>query len=314
MTTSLNIEVLFSSSKSLNPDFSKIRFGKYEITTLPTIKESLADTKENCLLNFQDVWKEDQMHSNPEKEADYILSLLSVLFESRIEYGATKLGNVQVSIRQKRSPYLEGRIENLPNIEEIMRKLNSLDKDLLRQFLRSCNVYRASMSLIRDNPTLSFFLLVTSIEAISGKVIQKTELATNFVEFIIKYMPEALKREVGDEKLLLLLIRQAWKMRCAFTHGGTGISIGSLSADNAERMYVKHYVAGKEVYSPSIKWLETVVRSALLSFLLQQNESNPDETKFAQLAREEGVIYLKPSRPVLAGRLVTRGDVDLDFK
>ena len=85
LTNSLNIEVLFNSSKSLKPSISKIRFSKYEITTVPTIKESFADTKESWLLKFQDVWKENQSNSNPEKEADYILSLISLIFESKIE-------------------------------------------------------------------------------------------------------------------------------------------------------------------------------------------------------------------------------------
>jgi hypothetical protein len=71
---------MFNSSKSLKPEISRIKFDKYEITTLPILRESFADTKESYLLKFQDVWQENQSHSNPEKEADYILSLLSVLF------------------------------------------------------------------------------------------------------------------------------------------------------------------------------------------------------------------------------------------
>jgi hypothetical protein len=42
-------------------------------------------------------------------------------------------------------------------------------------------------------------------------------------------------------------------MRCAFTHGGKNISIGSLSADKADRSYIKHYVDGKETFSPESK-------------------------------------------------------------
>ena len=63
MVDSSNIEVLFTSSKSLNPSISKIELGKYGVTTLPTMKESLTDTKENCLLRFEDVWTENQTYS-----------------------------------------------------------------------------------------------------------------------------------------------------------------------------------------------------------------------------------------------------------
>ncbi len=313
MVYSLDIEVLVTSSKSFNPNISKIKFDKYEITTLPTIKESLTDTKENWLLRFEDAWKEKQTHSNPEKEADYILSVLSVLLESKIEHVATKSNNVQVSIRQRKAPYLEGSINSLPNIEEIIYKLNSLNHDLLRQFLRSCNAYRASISLIENNPTLSFFLLVTAIEAISGKVIKKTE-RLNFQEFVLGYMSEELKKEVGNKELLSLLIDQAWKMRCAFTHGGTSLSIGSLSAEHSKRIYVKHYIGDKEVFSPSIRWFEKVVRSSLLSFLEQQSEVKGEESKLPQLAKDEGVIYVKTAKPVQSGRVVTTSDLDLDFR
>ena len=310
LTTSLDIEVLFSSSKSLKPNISKMKFGKYEITTVPTIKESFADTKESWLLRFQDVWKENQSYSNPEKEADYILSFISVLFGSNIEYVAAKSNNVQVSMNQKRPSNLEGTIESLPNMEELMKKLDSLDSDMLRQFLRSCNAYRAAMSLVRDNPTLSFFLLVTSIEAISGKVIRKTD-RLNFVEFILKYVPEALRREVGDEKLLLSLIKQAYDMRCAFTHGGTSISIGSSYADQTNRIYVKHYVENKEVRSPSLRWFEVVVRSTLLSFLEKLGTSNSDEPKLPQLAQEKAVMHVKAAKTLQAGRILTSDDLDL---
>jgi hypothetical protein len=198
-------------------------------------------------------------------------------------------------------------------MEEMMQKLNSLDTDLLRQFLRSCNAYRASMSLIEDNPTLSFFLLVTAIEAISGKIVKKTE-RLNFVEFTLRYMPEALKKEVGDEKLLSLLMNEAYNMRCAFTHGGTGLSIVSLPVDQSKRIYVKHYVDGKEVCSPSIKWFEIVVRSTLLSFLEQQSVLSAEKPKLAELAREEGIFYFKAAKPVQSGRIVTTEDLELDYK
>lgn len=65
------------------------------------------------------------------------------------------------------------------------------------------------------------------------------------------YLPSSFQEELKDKKLLSLLIKQAYKMRNAFTHGGTEISIGTLSADDLQRNYVKHYVKGKEVYSKS---------------------------------------------------------------
>jgi hypothetical protein len=81
-----------------------------------------------------------------------------------------------------------------------------MDSDILRQYLRSCSSYRTALTLIDDNPTLSFFLLATAIEAISGKIIKKKQLRENFTEFIVKYIPTALRDEVGNPELLETLV------------------------------------------------------------------------------------------------------------
>jgi hypothetical protein len=314
LATSLDIEVIFNSSKSISPTISAVKMGKYEITTIPTVRESLTDTKETWMLKFKDVWTDNQMHSNPYKEAEYVLSFLSLLCESKMQYLASKSNSVQSEIRQKHSSYLEGKIEGFPKIEEAIQKMNSLDVDMLRQFLRSCSSYRTSLSLIDDNPTLSFFLLVTSIEAISGKVIKKSD-KVNFREFILKYIPSELKKEVGTDKLLVDLINEAYTMRCAFTHGGTNISIGSQTADQSNRPYIKHYVESKETFSPSLRWFEKLVRAVLINFLIEQPILNPVETKLSDLARDEALIYMKIAKDgLLPGRLVTTQDLDLDAK
>ncbi len=307
------MEVSFSSSKSLNPSILPIRFGKYELTTLPTVKNSLGDTREIWSLKFDDVWLDNQMHSFPQKESEYILSFLSLLCESKIQYIACKSDNVQSEIRQNNSSsYLDGKIEAMPGIEEALQKMCSMDSELLRQFLRSCNAYQTSLTLIEDNPTLAFFLLVTSIEAISGKVIQKSD-RVNFKEFISKYLPTEFWNEIGNRNITIKLINEAYNMRCAFTHGGTNISIGSMSAEESKRNYVKHYVEGKEVLSPSLRWFQKIVHAVLLTFLGAQTIKVPDERKLSEIAKEGAIITLKIARAGLKpGRVVTSNDLDLD--
>jgi len=134
------------------------------------------------------------------------------------------------------------------------------------------------------------------------------------MEFIFKYIPDYLKKELGDEKLLQALIEEAYNMRCAFTHGGTEISIATLSADFLNRKYVKHYIKEKERYSPSIKWFESVVRAVLIGFLRDQRISWKRKSKLNELAMKEKVIYLKLSKSVKLGQLITTEDVDLDFQ
>jgi len=54
----MTVEILFNSSKSLPPKYERIEFGKYAIRTIATLKESLLDTHEHLILQFDDIWKE----------------------------------------------------------------------------------------------------------------------------------------------------------------------------------------------------------------------------------------------------------------
>jgi len=310
---SLQIEILFTSSKAFVPVLEEVTFGKYKLRSIPTARESIDDTHESLILEFQDVWKKGQSHSNPEKEGDYALSLLSLVNGMKAEYNSTKVNNVQVTIGRKRSSFLMGKIELPTDVEDLLKRLQSMDPDLLRQYMRSCSAYRTALSLIDHNPTLSFFLLVTAIEAVSNKVMKSGDLGKSFVEFILKYLPKQFENELGSD-LLLLLLKEAWNMRCAFTHGGKEISIGTLSADHTDRKYVKHYIDNREVVSPSISWFSSIVRVALIGFLRDQKIDQIQESKLSDLAKEEGIIHVKAAREIKAGHVVTTHDVDLDYK
>jgi hypothetical protein len=307
------VEILFTSSKALEPGLKEVRFNKYRISSIPTAKESLDDSHENLVLDFQDLWKEGQTSSNPEKEGDYVLSLLSLVSKMKVEFDSIKVNNVQVTLRRRRSSSLMGKIKLPTDLEDLLRRLQSMDPDLLRQYLRSCSAYRAALSLIDDNPTLSFFLLVTAIEAVSNKALKSGELKKDFREFILRYLPKSFEDELGRD-LLLLLLEEAYTMRCAFTHGGKEISIGTLSADHTDRKYVRHYIDDREVVSPSISWFGDVVQAVLLGFLKAQAIAEIHESIMSDLAKEEGIIYVKAAKEVKAGQVLTAKDVDLDFQ
>lgn len=310
----MDVKILFTSSKTLEPQLREVAFDKYKISSIPTARESLTDTHENLLLEFYDLWKEGQTSSNPEKEGDYVLSLLSIILQMKVEFDSVKVNNVQVTLKKKRSSFLKGKIEFPSDFQDLYKKLHSLDLDVLRQFLRSCSTYRTALSLIDDNPTLSFFLLVTAIEAVSNKVIKGDKIRENFREFILKYLPSSFEEELGDRKLLLSLINEAYNMRNAFTHGGTEISVGTLSADSLKRDYVKHYIEDREKYSPSLRWFESVVHAVLLAFVRAQKTVNGKESKLPDLALEEAIIHVKTKKAIKAGQVVTTKDVDLNFQ
>jgi hypothetical protein len=311
---SFPVEILFTSSRAWDPRLEEVTFDKYKLRSVPTARESLDDTHESLILGFQDSLEEGQVSSNPEKEGDYILSFLSLVNAMKVEFSSLKLNNVQVTLRSRRSSFLIGKMDSSVDLGELCRKLKSLDQDILRQYLRGCSAYRTALSLIEDNPTLSFFLLVTAIEAVSHKVMRTGDQRKDFVEFILKYLPRSFEDELGDKGLLLLLIDEAYNMRCAFTHGGTEISIGTLSADRVQRKYVKHMVKDKEVYSPSISWFAGVVQATLMQFILDQKAAEGHASILSDLAREEGIIYVRAAGKVEAGQVVTAKDVDLEFQ
>ena len=310
----LNIEVLFTSSKTLEPKLKEITFSRYKIRTIPTAKESLNDTSESFLLEFQDLWKEGQIASNPKTECDYVLAVLSLMSEMKVEFDSIKIDNTQGTLRKKRSSFLMGNVELPSNLEDLFKKLQSMNMNLLRQYLRSCNAYRTALSLIDNNPTLSFFLLVTAIEAISGIVMKKKGNRASFREFILAYLPKSFEDELGCKELLLLLIKRAYDVRNDFTHGGSGLSAGVFVADRLERNYLKHKEKGKEVYSPSIKWMGSVVRAVLLEFLRHQKVGDVQKSKLSEIAIEDATIDFIATRTVKAGQLVRPKDLDLDFQ
>jgi hypothetical protein len=311
---SFPVEILFTASKAWDPRLKEVTFDKYKLRSVPTAKESLADTHEGLILEFQDLWKKGQVSSNPEREGDHVLSFLSLVHAMKVEFNSFKLNNVQVTLRSGRSSFLNGKMDSSIDLGELCRKLESLDQDLLRQYLRGCSAYRTALLLIEDNPTLSFFLLVTAIEAVSNKVMRSGSQRKNFAKFILKYLPKSFEGELGSKGILLLLIDEAYTMRSAFTHGGSEISIGTLSADHVQRKYVKHIVKGKEICSPSLSWFAGVVQTVLLKFLLDQETGDEHESILSDLAREEGIITVRAARDVKAGQLVTTKDVDLDFQ
>jgi len=281
-------------------------------SAVPTARESPIDTHENFLLEFQDIWEEQRKSSNPRGESEYVLSLLSLFSEMKVEFDSMQIENIQSTFRRSHSSLI-GKIELPSDLEDLFRKLLSMDVDLLRQYMRGCSAYRTALSMIDDNPTLSFFLLVTAIEAISGKVIKRTD-RENFTKFILTYLPISFENELETKELLPLLVSRAYDMRCEFTHGGCEISRGSVLADQLKLNYVKHQIRNKELYSPSVRWFARVVRAALINFLRQQLIMEEKKSDLSGLAMEEGVIYLQAAKDVKEGQVVTTKDVDLSFE
>lgn len=77
-------------------------------------------------------------------------------------------------------------------------------------------------------------------------------------------------------------------------------------------MYVKNFIDGKEVKTPSLKWFEAVVRNTLLGFLIAQETIKEPKDTVKEISLEHGVVHLKTMRDIAAGSIVTDKDLDLD--
>ncbi len=311
----LNVVIRFSSSKKINPDISEIELGSYKIRSIPSIQDSVTSTAEEMLLEFDDVWIKNQTASNPEKEAHYILSLLSVLGRTRIDFNSIRINNVNVTFRTSRAyKQFIGRLDLPSDFDDIYNNLLSLNEKLFVQYMRSCSAYQNAISLLPNNPTLGCFMLVVAIECLSNVEIRgKSSHFGKFRDFIIKYLPSEIRAEETDMDLFTELLEQIYrKYRSGFTHGGLSISVGSLAADKAGLKYVKHYIDGKEMKSPSLTWFENIVRGVLIEFLKKQvGTSVEDRRRLVDLAVTESVLNVKLRKPKKPGEVVFLGEVDI---
>ena len=309
---SMPVVVRFTCSREFAPTIEEAIIGKYRIKPIPARKPIFARFGEELLLSFVDQWEEGQQHSNPMEESRYVLAWFSLALRARIEYRASKINNVDADVQQlpKYKDFVS-RLEAFPlEIDDLYHKLLSLDERLLRQYIRSCLVYQSALSMLEDSPTLTFFLLVVAIECLSNTVLPTGTKKERFVQFVRDYMPAGPKTTQDDETLFIRLLDSAYYYRSGFTHGGASIPEACLMADQAGYSYVKHYVKGKETYSPGLGWLERVVYTSLIEFLRRQKKADKTDFDLADLAGQEGIIMLKTKRPVQSGRVVTSADVD----
>jgi len=306
MMESYKVVTRFSLSKEIIPGTSEIEFGKYRFFSIPSVRELFKTKEEEAILEFVDVWKENQMYSNPEEEARYVLAALSLLLRTQVRFHSMRTNNVSVTIETGIPKRFLGRLTISQDFQELYKKLCSLETEVLKLYFRSARIYQTAISLSREDPTLSFFLLTVAIECLSNNVIKKGSHQERFEAFIREYLPS----ELEDERQHLNFLKQAYKVRSLFTHRGMDIATASSLADSAGIPAVKHFVKGKEVITPSLLWFERIVQGVLVNFLRRQ-KIRKTQKNLSELARERGVIYLKSKKPLTAGQLVTKEDIEL---
>ena len=198
----MDVKTKFIHSKAFNPNFENIIFGKYKLENLPTGREGMLSSSWEGLLIFEDNMREGERSSQPIVESDYILYWLSLMFRMRVEPKGILLNNVETGYTKRYREYYreyEAQITELPDLENLIKKLCSLDIDILRQYIRACAVYNFALTLFGENNTFAFFLLSVSIECIANKVIPEGQTCDKFTQFILNNISEEKAKECKDE-------------------------------------------------------------------------------------------------------------------
>jgi len=313
--SSLETKAFFVTSRRIHPKFGNVNFGKYTVEPVPSPDTGNTGATNQYLLRFPDEIRENEQRSNPDREARQVLSLLSLWLGTRLEVKSLMVNSVNIGAltRDVAATGITGIAEDLPNLQLLTQKFNSLDLDLARQFLRAADVYKTAVNLIGQNNTLSYFLLTVAIECLSNKT--KTESdkgkCDSFISFILSYLPD--KSQIESEEIWKELLKEVYyRHRSGFTHGGKEIPEATEIADGLNRVYVKHIIDGKEVKTPSLRWFESVVRNSLLGFLIAQESNEDPKDRVKEISLEHGVIQLIASRDITAGSVVTEKDFKLD--
>jgi hypothetical protein len=317
MNQSIQTVIKCKLGKSLKPDFSGVNIGKYSFSPLPSEISEGFETE--LLLNFEDKWKEGQEGSNPEREGEIILSWLSMVLRQKLKVCSSRLNNVQIPTNNKEIILFESLINFPDNISELYIKLKSLPIDLLDKYVRACECYQEALLVSNNNPTISFFLFVVSVECLSNKdndfygyltkelskekEISKEEiekvykkfkeeygLKTNFIEFILSNFDE-WKKEFSEEDFRKLL-SSIYNIRSLFTHEGENLEKYIKLIDcSLKSKSISTKIGNKDLEFPGLTYLSNVIRVVLINFLAKQEVSQQDN--IPELALKDSLVNLK---------------------
>lgn len=310
----MEIKIRFSTSQKIHPKFQNLSIGKYTIEPLPSSSDGGQQVTDDYLLRFQDKMREGESRTNPKAEGDLFLCCLSLFLGSKIKIKALMMNSINAPAIDTAGAYrnYETTLKELPDLNDFVKKLMLKDSTIIKQFFRSCEVYSVAMNLLGENNTLSYFLFTIAIECLSNVVIDKGGKCDKFIAFILKYIEDKsdLKSESEWKKFLKEIYHNH---RSGFTHGGKNIPEGVSLADRLNRIYVKNFINGKEIKTPGLKWFESVVRRALIGFLLScEQDTELEIDHFKNFSLESGKIILEAKKAINAFTMITEKDVNLD--
>jgi hypothetical protein len=295
-------EIRFELSKRFPIAQGRIDLFRYQLMPLPSRYEG----HQEAILAFQDGMEKG--HSNAEHEGEIILSVLAMLFDCKIKKTGYRLNGLDISghspVKAPLDNFFGGEI-GADEYATLVHQIFTLGDQLTKQFIRACNSYSLAISSIELDRALSFLLLVTALECISTQeeLYPNTELdkskksVERYCRLVKEYCtnPQELYPSDGEDGFFRDLKTVYYSHRSAFVHGGKEISIASKVADQTDCNSIGHFVEGKEIFTPGLKWFFQVTRRTLVGFVssFPRTLVTPNLEVLADIARSRSVLTMR---------------------
>lgn len=295
-------EIRCELSKRFPNTQGELDLARYKLRPMPTRYGG----RQEALLVFEEDMKRG--HANSEEEGKIVLSFLSLLFNCQTTKTGYRINDIDISGSSQRKPHLSDLFEGVlevTNYSENVEQLFSLGEQLAKQFIRACNAYSLAIASVELDTSLSFLLLVTALECIStqeeflanselDKLKKSTERYCRLVQEYCESV-EQLHPNGNEASFVRELKTVYYSHRSAFVHGGKEVSIAAKIADTAGFDGIGHFVDGKEVFTPGLKWFFRVTRGTLLGFLSNYPRPNgiADPEVLSRIASERAVLTMR---------------------
>lgn len=272
-----------------------MRLGPYNLRVLPKSRSDLTDG----ILEFEDQ-KEAHGHSHPEEEGRIILDLLSVLTGASWRPDGLRLNGVDVGIGTIRQSFaLSTELPHTDLCTHVNRML-SLNEGELKQYVRASRTFQLALLAAREDVALSFLLLVTAIECLSGQdsfipnstLNKSSKSAERFIRFFKKFGACVDEQAVSDIEKDLKTIY--YVHRSGFVHSGKEVSIAADVADRHGIQRLTHFVDGEEHTTPGLLWFANATQAALIGYLAAiPTTVQPSRSGVRKLAAARGVLTMR---------------------
>src|SRR5205809_5374605 len=178
-----------------------------------------------------------------------MLSWLAVALESRLMYKAGEINRTTSLPPGPLERFLKP-LNPVPDMQELHDRFLGLPEKLLRTYLRACELYHLGIQVIDERPSLSIFLLVSSIECLANVMVSNGSFQEKYAFFIGRFCPQDALGNVSKD-MMPKLISKMYEFRSQYAHGGKDLPIARALAATRGLGWVKHYVDGKEELAPS---------------------------------------------------------------